>query len=140
MIEGFIAPIAQQATGIPVAKSPPPGFPPLTPQDKNKFMKLFIGCGPQGGLLAGNYAPSCAVCIAYIMFCFQVRKRETSWSSRNFLSTSCLKFGASNYRPSISRKSDASPGHLRIPRVVVRSTLPTSSLPCTSFKLRCLGS
>ncbi|CAL1703981.1 unnamed protein product [Somion occarium] len=56
IIEGLNAPIAQQTTGIPTARSPPPGLPPLTPQDKAKFMKLFIGCGPVNGLLSGEKA------------------------------------------------------------------------------------
>ncbi|EKM55751.1 uncharacterized protein PHACADRAFT_209279 [Phanerochaete carnosa HHB-10118-sp] len=57
-IEGLIAPISQQWTGSP--KSPPPGpaagLPPLTPQDKAKFQKLFLGCGPANGLLTGDKA------------------------------------------------------------------------------------
>jgi epidermal growth factor receptor substrate 15 len=59
-IEGFSPP--------PAAVSPPPSIPasqsspsssmitfPLTPQDKAKFFKLFIGCGPVNGLLSGAY-------------------------------------------------------------------------------------
>lgn len=53
-IEGLNAPIGQQSTGLRSTKSPPPGFPPLTPQDRAKFLKLFHGCGPANGLLNGK--------------------------------------------------------------------------------------
>ncbi|KAH8102886.1 hypothetical protein BXZ70DRAFT_926963 [Cristinia sonorae] len=59
-IEGLNAPVSQplsqQNTGVRSTKSPPPGLPPLTPQDKAKFMKLFASCGPVGGLLSGEKA------------------------------------------------------------------------------------
>ncbi|KAI0933818.1 hypothetical protein AcV5_005864 [Taiwanofungus camphoratus] len=55
-IEGLTPPLLQQTTGAPSTKSPPPGFPPLTPQDKAKFTKLFIGCGPINGILNGEKA------------------------------------------------------------------------------------
>ncbi|RDX42684.1 hypothetical protein OH76DRAFT_1488480 [Lentinus brumalis] len=43
--------------GIPPAKSPPPhGFPPLTPADKSKFLKLFLGCHPTNGILSADKA------------------------------------------------------------------------------------
>ncbi|KAI0075486.1 hypothetical protein K474DRAFT_1709004 [Panus rudis PR-1116 ss-1] len=54
-IEGVVVPLAPQSTGVPLSKSPPP-LPPLTPQDKAKFLKLFLGCGPQGGLITGDKA------------------------------------------------------------------------------------
>ncbi|KZT74246.1 hypothetical protein DAEQUDRAFT_721142 [Daedalea quercina L-15889] len=56
IIEGLTPPLVQQTTGIPAARSPPPGLPPLTPQDKTKFMKLFLSCGPINGLLNGDKA------------------------------------------------------------------------------------
>jgi epidermal growth factor receptor substrate 15 len=57
-IEGFSLPILQQHTGSSAgrAKSPPPvvsSVPPLTPQDKAKFMKIFYGCNPVNGILKG---------------------------------------------------------------------------------------
>ncbi|OSX64638.1 hypothetical protein POSPLADRAFT_1166744 [Postia placenta MAD-698-R-SB12] len=55
-IEGLTPPLIPQSTGIPSAKSPPPGFPPLTAQDKGKFMKMFVGYGPTNGVLAGDKA------------------------------------------------------------------------------------
>ncbi|KAH9829148.1 uncharacterized protein C8Q71DRAFT_791377 [Rhodofomes roseus] len=55
-IEGITPPVVQHPTGIPAARSPPPGLPPLTPQDKTKFMKLFLSCGPINGLLNGDKA------------------------------------------------------------------------------------
>ncbi|KAL4244397.1 hypothetical protein ABKN59_010430 [Abortiporus biennis] len=56
MIEGLNAPIASQSTGVPLSKSPPPRLPPLSPQDKAKFIKLFLGCGPVNGILSGDKA------------------------------------------------------------------------------------
>ena len=60
-IEGLNVPLSGQTTGgVPTTKSPPPGavagLPPLTPQDKTKFMKLFQGCGPTSGILPGEKA------------------------------------------------------------------------------------
>ena len=58
-IEGLNAPISGQLSGVPSTKSPPPpasGLPPLTPQDKAKFMKLFTSCGPVNGILPGEKA------------------------------------------------------------------------------------
>ncbi|KAI0340680.1 hypothetical protein BDW22DRAFT_391777 [Trametopsis cervina] len=59
-IEGLNAPLSGQLTGRSAARSPPPGpssaLPPLTPQDKTKFTKLFLGYGPQNGLLPGDKA------------------------------------------------------------------------------------
>ncbi|TDL27224.1 hypothetical protein BD410DRAFT_739994 [Rickenella mellea] len=44
----------------PVPKSPPPAgtsaFPPLTPQDKTKFARIFAGSGPVNGVLGGDKA------------------------------------------------------------------------------------
>lgn len=36
-------------------KSPPPGFPPFTPQDKVKFQNLFLNAGPTNGILTGEH-------------------------------------------------------------------------------------
>lgn len=53
-IEGFQSPLVPQGTGMSIPKSPPPGLPLLTPQDKAKFARLFQGCGPVNGLLSGT--------------------------------------------------------------------------------------
>ncbi|KIJ17083.1 hypothetical protein PAXINDRAFT_73420 [Paxillus involutus ATCC 200175] len=55
-IQGVQVPLAPQGTGISIPKSPPPGLPLLTPQDKVKFNKLFQGYGPVNGLLSGDKA------------------------------------------------------------------------------------
>ncbi|EMD38668.1 hypothetical protein CERSUDRAFT_113843 [Gelatoporia subvermispora B] len=55
-IEGLTPPVVPQSTGIRPPMSPPPGLPPLTPQDKAKFLKLFLQCGPANGLLSGEKA------------------------------------------------------------------------------------
>ncbi|KAI6117604.1 hypothetical protein EDD16DRAFT_1588043 [Pisolithus croceorrhizus] len=57
-IEGVHAPLVQQSTGMSIPKSPPPtpGLPPLTPQDRAKFNRLFQSCGPVGGLLSSDKA------------------------------------------------------------------------------------
>ncbi|KIK95857.1 hypothetical protein PAXRUDRAFT_351081 [Paxillus rubicundulus Ve08.2h10] len=55
-IQGVQVPLAPQGTGISIPKSPPPGLPILTPQDKAKFSKLFQGYGPVNGLLNGDKA------------------------------------------------------------------------------------
>ncbi|GLB35163.1 putative eps15 homology domain containing protein [Lyophyllum shimeji] len=55
-IEGFTV-VAQNNTGTPLAKSPPPTLPPLTPQEKAKFQNLFNQAGPDAnGLLSGSKA------------------------------------------------------------------------------------
>ncbi|KAI6129132.1 hypothetical protein EV401DRAFT_2067044 [Pisolithus croceorrhizus] len=57
-IEGVHAPLVQQSTGMSIPTSPPPtpGLPPLTPQDRAKFNRLFQSCGPVGGLLSSDKA------------------------------------------------------------------------------------
>ncbi|KAI0665085.1 hypothetical protein C8Q70DRAFT_904135 [Cubamyces menziesii] len=55
-IEGLPPLPAPSSIGVPPAKSPPPGLPPLTPQDKSKFLKLFLGCHPVNGILSGEKA------------------------------------------------------------------------------------
>ncbi|TFK42793.1 hypothetical protein BDQ12DRAFT_676809 [Crucibulum laeve] len=55
VIEG-VSTVSQHNTGMSVPKSPPPGFPPLTPQDKAKFNNLFAKSGPSNGLLTGEKA------------------------------------------------------------------------------------
>ncbi|KAF8836350.1 hypothetical protein BDN67DRAFT_336385 [Paxillus ammoniavirescens] len=55
-IQGVQVPLAPQGTGISIPKSPPPGLPLFTPQDKAKFNKLFQGYGPVNGLLSGDKA------------------------------------------------------------------------------------
>ncbi|KAF8510211.1 hypothetical protein BU17DRAFT_55537 [Hysterangium stoloniferum] len=61
-IEGFAPPLAARPPPSlnPVSQpSPSPStttFPPLSQQDKTKFLKLFIGCGPVNGLLSGEKA------------------------------------------------------------------------------------
>ncbi|KAI6043018.1 hypothetical protein EDC04DRAFT_2600428 [Pisolithus marmoratus] len=58
VIEGIHAPVVQQSTGMSIPNSPPltPGLPPLTPQDRAKFNRLFQSCGPVDGLLSGDKA------------------------------------------------------------------------------------
>ncbi|KAJ7074344.1 hypothetical protein C8F01DRAFT_1100205 [Mycena amicta] len=53
-----ITPVAPQRTGSSAsrAKSPQPGLPPFTPQDKVKFQNLFIKSGPIDGLLSSEKA------------------------------------------------------------------------------------
>ena len=53
VIDGY-ASIPQQNTGVSIPKSPPPGFPPLSPQDKVKFQNIFNRSGPTNGLLNGT--------------------------------------------------------------------------------------
>lgn len=55
-IEGVQTPLIPQGTGASIPKSPPPSLPPLTPQDKAKFTRIFQGCGPVNGLLSGDKA------------------------------------------------------------------------------------
>ncbi|KIM53721.1 hypothetical protein SCLCIDRAFT_427446 [Scleroderma citrinum Foug A] len=55
-IEGMQAPLVPQGTGMSIPKSPPPilGMPPLTPQDRARFIGLFQTCGPVDGLLSAR--------------------------------------------------------------------------------------
>ncbi|KAG6332398.1 hypothetical protein ID866_6692 [Astraeus odoratus] len=57
-IEGVQAPLVPHGTGMSIPKSPPPtpGLPPLTAQDRAKFLRLFHTCGPVDGLLSGEKA------------------------------------------------------------------------------------
>ncbi|KAG2149296.1 hypothetical protein DEU56DRAFT_869486 [Suillus clintonianus] len=55
-IEGVQTPLIPQGTGASIPKSPPPSLPPLSPQDKAKFTRIFQGCGPVNGLLNGDKA------------------------------------------------------------------------------------
>ncbi|KAG2115224.1 uncharacterized protein F5147DRAFT_676647 [Suillus discolor] len=55
-IEGVQMPLIPQGTGASTSKSPPPSLPPLTPQDRAKFTRIFQGCGPVNGLLNGDKA------------------------------------------------------------------------------------
>jgi epidermal growth factor receptor substrate 15 len=51
-----ITPVVAQGTGASSAsraKSPQPGLPPFTPQDKAKFQNMFLKSGPVDGLLSG---------------------------------------------------------------------------------------
>ncbi|KAF9459355.1 hypothetical protein BDZ94DRAFT_1268459 [Collybia nuda] len=52
-IEGITV-ITQQNTGLSSPRSPPPGLPSFTPQDKAKFQALFMKSGPTNGLLSGE--------------------------------------------------------------------------------------
>lgn len=44
---GHQPPISAQTTG---------SLPPLTAADRAKFTKIFVGCGPQNGLVSGDKA------------------------------------------------------------------------------------
>ncbi|KAF8894436.1 hypothetical protein BD779DRAFT_1501043 [Infundibulicybe gibba] len=48
--------ISQQNTGMSLPKSPPPGFPPLTPQERTKYLEIFMSSGPSNGLVSGDKA------------------------------------------------------------------------------------
>lgn len=52
-IDGYSS-IPRHNTGASIPKSPPPGFPPLSPQDKIKFQNIFNRSGPTNGLLSGE--------------------------------------------------------------------------------------
>lgn len=53
-IEG-VNTVAQQNTGMSLNKTPL-AFPPLSPEDRTKFSKIFMNNGPIGGLLSGDKA------------------------------------------------------------------------------------
>ncbi|PCH38700.1 hypothetical protein WOLCODRAFT_115893 [Wolfiporia cocos MD-104 SS10] len=55
-IEGITPSLAPQTTGASIPRSPPPGLPPLTSQDKAKFTRIFVNCGPTNGILSGDKA------------------------------------------------------------------------------------
>ena len=79
-IEGFSPTIATPSS--PPPRSPPPRssqqFPPLTAEDKNKFLRLFIGNGPINGLLSGklNILPSLtpSPCPNILTLSFQINR------------------------------------------------------------------
>ncbi|KAG6331895.1 hypothetical protein ID866_7191 [Astraeus odoratus] len=50
--------LVRQGIGMPIPESPPPmpGLPPLTAQDKAKFLRWFQMCSPVDGLLSGEKA------------------------------------------------------------------------------------
>lgn len=75
-IEGYTLPILQQNTGGSVnrAKSPTPGLPQLTAQDKAKFMKIFLSCNPVNGMLNGTSSTSSTS--FYDQQFLQVKRRE----------------------------------------------------------------
>lgn len=52
------APLNVQTTGQrPLSASPTgSGLPPLSPADRTKFTRIFVGCGPQNGLVSGDKA------------------------------------------------------------------------------------
>ncbi|TFY65462.1 hypothetical protein EVG20_g5572, partial [Dentipellis fragilis] len=56
VIEGYSS-SAPRNVPSPSPKSPPPAaLPQLTPQDRAKFTRLFVGCGPVNGILSGEKA------------------------------------------------------------------------------------
>ncbi|PPQ70282.1 hypothetical protein CVT24_000845 [Panaeolus cyanescens] len=56
VIEG-VSVVSRQSTGVSSPRSPPPvSFPPLSPQDKTKFLNMFTKSGPVNGLLSGEQA------------------------------------------------------------------------------------
>lgn len=58
-----VSPLTHHNTGVSLSKSPPPGFPPFTAQDRTKFQALFMKSGPANGLLSGK-----AFCLCFIHF------------------------------------------------------------------------
>ena len=40
----------------PSASTGSSALPPLTPNDRTKFTRIFVGCGPQNGLISGDKA------------------------------------------------------------------------------------
>jgi hypothetical protein len=73
-IDGYVLPILQQNTGSSAsrAKSPTPSalpLPTLTPQDKTKYMKIFLSCNPVNGMLSGKSDPymPCSRCTQVVV-------------------------------------------------------------------------
>ncbi|KAI0320509.1 hypothetical protein OF83DRAFT_577050 [Amylostereum chailletii] len=57
VIDGYSSQSVPRNASSPAPRSPvATGLPPLTPQDKAKFNRLFHGCGPVNGLLSGDKA------------------------------------------------------------------------------------
>ncbi len=57
------APLSEQTSGqrpppppVPVSNTGGGAVPPLTPADRTKFTRIFVGCGPQNGLVSGDKA------------------------------------------------------------------------------------
>ncbi|CAE6423113.1 unnamed protein product [Rhizoctonia solani] len=61
-IKGIPIPGVSSNPGSPVPRSPPPSLParpvmpPLTPEDRQKFLRMFFQSGPSNGLLSGDKA------------------------------------------------------------------------------------
>ncbi|CAE6413784.1 unnamed protein product [Rhizoctonia solani] len=61
-IKGIPIPGVSSNPGSPMPRSPPPSLParpvmpPLTPEDRQKFLRMFIQSGPANGLLSGDKA------------------------------------------------------------------------------------
>lgn len=94
-LEGVQAPLISQGTGATIPKSPPPGLPPLTPQAKAKFARLFQTCGPVNGLINGMFVQSHITEVNWFLL-FKVSKHATYSSNPNFRWTNYLKYGAQN--------------------------------------------
>ncbi|CAE6514784.1 unnamed protein product [Rhizoctonia solani] len=61
-IKGIPIPGVSSNPGSPMPRSPPPSLParpvvpPLTPEDRQKFLRMFVQSGPVNGLLSGDKA------------------------------------------------------------------------------------
>ncbi|KDQ13131.1 hypothetical protein BOTBODRAFT_56212 [Botryobasidium botryosum FD-172 SS1] len=56
VIQGISLPAGIAAPKSPPPQRPSPILPPLTPEDRAKYLRLFVTCGPSNGLLAGEKA------------------------------------------------------------------------------------
>lgn len=86
VIEGITPQIQPQGTGAGLSKSPPPilskspppGLPPLTAQDRAKYLKLFASSHPTNGLLSGMRMYSASLAVTCLHVIVQAMPRGTS--------------------------------------------------------------
>ena len=125
-------------------KSPPSNpssaLPPLTQQDKAKFFKLFIGCGPVSGLLSGELTTALPIASGPQTIVYSRRKGPRCVSQ---IQTSERKIVTYMVYPFHSRHSIDLRifvfvvGHSRTPRLAEVSTAQISQLECILFKHPC---
>ena len=74
---GAISPPPSSPTPQSSPSLPGSTLPPLTQQDKTKFLKLFIRCGPVNGLLSGEFMVSALRLISGMdeIVSFKVKRR-----------------------------------------------------------------